>query len=73
LLQRLQEHNSGKSPSTRHRRPLILLYFEEYATRREALNRERECKSLEGGAALKAHLIAIGLLNSSGFIDSSAG
>ncbi|WP_425420145.1 GIY-YIG nuclease family protein [Phaeodactylibacter xiamenensis] len=31
LLRRLQQHNAGGTRSTKHRRPLILLYFEEYA------------------------------------------
>ncbi|MCR9099664.1 MAG: hypothetical protein NXI25_06905, partial [bacterium] len=49
----VEQHNAGATRSTKHRRPFILLYFEEYADQLTALSRERWSKSLEGGAAKK--------------------
>ncbi|KGE88434.1 MAG: GIY-YIG nuclease family protein [Phaeodactylibacter xiamenensis] len=69
LLRRLQQHNAGGTRSTKHRRPLILLYFEEYAEQSAALSRERWSKSLEGGAALRELLKSAGLLNEEGQIN----
>ena len=45
---RLAEHNSGLSKSTKNIRPLVLDYSEEYATRSEAIKRERFLKSGKG-------------------------
>jgi putative endonuclease len=53
LSRRLAEHNRGKTNSLRARRPLKLAYSEEYATRAEALARERYFKTPEGGALKK--------------------
>jgi putative endonuclease len=53
LLRRVEQHNAGATRSTKHRRPFILLYFEEYADQLAALSRERWSKSLEGRAAKK--------------------
>ena len=49
VSERIHHHNRGGTPSTRHRRPLELLYVEEYPDRTSAANRERYLKSLEGG------------------------
>ncbi len=57
LDQRLKQHNAGQTKSLRHRRPLTLAYSEEFATRSEAMARERFFKTPEGGA-LKARLVA---------------
>jgi putative endonuclease len=54
---RLAEHNGGKTSSLRARRPLKLAYSEEYATRGEALARERYFKTPEGGV-LKKQLVS---------------
>ena len=56
LQRRLQEHNHGKNPSTRHRRPLVLLHTEVYPTRAEAAKRERFLKSGPGHKFLKTIL-----------------
>jgi putative endonuclease len=56
LSRRLAEHNSGKTRSLRSRRPVKLVYCEEYATRTEAQARERYFKTPEGGA-LKQRLV----------------
>ena len=53
---RLAEHNSGLSKSTKNIRPLVLDYSEEYATRSEAMKRERFLKSGKG----REWLVSIG-------------
>lgn len=42
---RVEQHNRGEVKSTRPHRPWILVYSEAYATRKEAMRREREIKS----------------------------
>jgi putative endonuclease len=51
---RLNEHNSGKSISTRYRRPFVLIYREQFATRRDARKREKYLKSGPGHEYLRA-------------------
>ena len=53
LERRLGEHNSGKSKSTRHRRPFTLVYSEQFSTRAEAAKCERFLKSGAGHKFLK--------------------
>ncbi len=48
LGRRLDEHNAEVSASTKHRGPWELIYREDYATRPEAVRRERELKSGKG-------------------------
>jgi putative endonuclease len=50
---RLRRHNLGLVAAPRHRRPLELVCFETFATRSEAVQRERHPKSLEGSAEKK--------------------
>jgi putative endonuclease len=54
LQKRVVEHNSGKSLSTKGKRPWRLVYSEEYASRSEAASRERYFKSIQGRLELKA-------------------
>ena len=56
LRRRLAEHNGGKTKSLRRRRPVNLVYSEEYPTKAEALARERYLKTAEGGI-LKQRLV----------------
>ncbi len=53
LDKRFEEHNNGKSKSTRHKRPWTLIYSEEYETRVEAIRMERYFKTVEGRIELK--------------------
>jgi len=49
IEKRLKQHNGilkGGSIYTRSRRPVKLIYFEEYKTRSDALKREYEIKKL---------------------------
>ena len=69
LPKRILQHNAGRTPSTKYRRPLILLYFEPYSDKAQAYQREAWTKTLEGGAELKALLINKKLLNQNGCLN----
>ena len=56
LVERLLRHNEGRVKSTKNRRPLELIYFEEHDSRSSAMKRESYLKSPEGGP-LKSKLI----------------
>jgi putative endonuclease len=51
---RIKEHNSGKTKSTKGFRPWELFFKEEYATRLEARAREKYLKSGTGKEQIKA-------------------
>ncbi len=51
---RLEYHNAGKQRSTKHRIPFTLVYSEIFATRTEALQREKLVKSWKGGNTFTA-------------------
>jgi putative endonuclease len=53
LVQRLGQHNSGVTRSTKNRDRWVLLYSEEFATRPEAMRRERFLKSGKGREELR--------------------
>ncbi len=44
LKRRVAEHNEGKVPSTKSRRPLELIYYEAYKVESDARNREHNLK-----------------------------
>lgn len=48
LNKRLQAHNAGTVTATRDRRPLILIYKENYEAKAEAFKRERFLKTKWG-------------------------
>jgi putative endonuclease len=48
LAQRLGQHNHGTTKSTKNRGPWTLIYKEVYATRAEAMQREKFLKSGQG-------------------------
>lgn len=48
LKTRLEMHKQGKVFSTKHRRPLGIVYKEEYADKYEAFKRERFYKTAVG-------------------------
>jgi len=56
LINRVKDHNAGKNISTRHRKPLDLIYFEGYLDKRDALGREKFLKSGSGKKYLKKQL-----------------
>lgn len=53
LKKRIDEHNSGKVPATRGRRPVELIYAELYKNRLDAMRREKYFKSGWGRAYVK--------------------
>jgi len=54
IERRLKEHNSGKTKSLLHRRPLELVHIEAFDSMDEAKAREKQIKSYQGGAAFKS-------------------
>jgi putative endonuclease len=48
LDRRLIEHNSGLVKSTRNRKPMKLIYFEEFKNKVDAVKREKEIKAKKG-------------------------
>lgn len=48
LDKRLSGHNSGKVQSTKHRRPLAMIFKEEYPEKYQAFNKERYYKTAKG-------------------------
>ncbi len=53
LERRLEEHNRGKTLSTKNRAPFCVVYYEVFYTKIEAINRERQIKKYKGGQAFK--------------------
>ncbi len=54
LERRVREHNAGKGAKyTKSRRPVILVYFEEFETKEEAMSREYAIKHLKRKEKLK--------------------
>ena len=53
IVRRMEEHKHGKCQSTKNRRPLKLIYFEEYDTLAEARKREKYLKTRHGRRELK--------------------
>jgi putative endonuclease len=53
LSRRIYEHNSGKSKSTKNRKPLKLIYYEEFKTLSDARRREKYLKTRNGRRELK--------------------
>jgi len=49
LKERIKKHSLGMVPSTKNRRPLILIHCEKFKDKKEAFKRERFLKSLWAG------------------------
>lgn len=56
LRARLQLHNAGKVPSTKHRVPLELIYWEGCLNESDAAQREKYLKSAWGKRYIKGRL-----------------
>ncbi len=50
---RLKTHNLGKTKSLKKRRPLEIVYKEDYTSATEAFAREKQIKAYKGGLAFK--------------------
>ena len=54
LKERVAAHNSGRGAKyTKSRRPVELVYYEEFGTKEEAMRREVQIKRMERAAKLK--------------------
>ncbi|MBP9869307.1 GIY-YIG nuclease family protein [Patescibacteria group bacterium] len=53
---RLQDHNQGKNVSTKPRRPFVLIYYEAYLNKYDALGREKFLKSGSGRRFLEKQM-----------------
>ncbi len=56
VTERFRRHCNGDVTATKHRRPLILIYYEAYLTEQEAKRREKFLKGGAGRIQLKAQL-----------------
>ena len=56
LKKRLKEHQMGQSLSTKGRRPFILLFYEAFLDKRDALRREKYFKQSKGKSSLRMTL-----------------
>lgn len=56
LRKRVEIHNNGLNVSTRHRRPLKLIYYEAYLDESDARKRERFLKSGRGRELVQKQL-----------------
>ena len=56
LRRRMAEHTCGNVPSTKSRRPLVLVCYEAYVESSDALRRERYLKSSDGRKELRIRL-----------------
>jgi putative endonuclease len=56
LAQRVGQHNHGVTKSTKNRGPWELVYHEEFASRAEAIGREKYLKSGKGREELRSKL-----------------
>ena len=57
LDRRIREHNTGMVKSTRHRKPLEIIYTEEFRSKAEAQQREKFFKSGKGREYLKEKML----------------
>ena len=56
LQNRIEEHNNGKTISTRYRRPFKLIFYEAYLNKMDAMRRERYFKTTKGKVTLRQML-----------------
>jgi putative endonuclease len=56
LKRRFQEHQSGKVPSTKGRRPFRLIYYEAHLSKTDACRREQYFKTDKGKSTIKLML-----------------
>jgi putative endonuclease len=57
VADRLRHHNSGATKSTRHGIPWVIVYTEAFATKQEALRRERYLKTGHGRAEIADRIL----------------
>lgn len=59
IKRRKEEHDLGKVKATRYRRPLKIIYTEEYTLLIDARRREFEIKRMKGGVKFKALIAGV--------------
>ncbi len=62
LNKRVSEHNSGKVQSTKHRKPLNLIFKEEYSEKHQAFSKERYYKTAKGKKELMKKINQCGVV-----------
>jgi putative endonuclease len=56
LKRRIAEHRLGKVKSTKHKRPIALIYYEAYIEKSDAIARELYLKTGDGRQEVRKHL-----------------
>jgi len=56
LKNRFKEHSKGKVKSTKNRRPFILVYYEAFLSKEDAIEKEKYYKSGPGRKYIKRHI-----------------
>ncbi len=56
LKSRFDQHNKGRVPSTKNRRPLLLIYYEACLTQDDATRREKYLKTIYGKRFIKSRI-----------------
>ena len=56
LAKRLKEHNDGKVPATKNRRPFAVIYYEACLNKKDAFAREKYLKTGMGKRYIKNRL-----------------
>jgi putative endonuclease len=56
LEERLKQHNAGYTESIKPYIPFVIIYYEEFGSRKEAITREKYFKSGAGRRFLKSKL-----------------
>jgi putative endonuclease len=56
LDNRTRRHSDGEVPSTKYRRPLVLIFYEAYLNKSDALRREKYFKTTKGKTTLRTML-----------------
>lgn len=56
LKERLERHNSGKVKSTKNKKPFVLIYYEAFKNKTDALAREKNLKTHQQRDTLKERI-----------------
>ncbi len=56
LRRRIREHQEGRVVSTKHKQPIVLILYEAYLLKSDALRRERYLKTTEGKRFLRQQI-----------------
>ena len=58
LKERMEKHNQGMVQSTKNLRPMELIYFKSYKSKKDALTREKRLKQFaKGFSSLRSRLL----------------